>query len=69
VRTTESQARFLRDDTEAEASTWNDQLAKKYYDSLYREFAICDLKHYKSGNVGRISTIYHTAAILTQRIS
>ncbi|KAF8843779.1 hypothetical protein BDN67DRAFT_945002 [Paxillus ammoniavirescens] len=42
--------KFLRDDTEAEASTWNDQLAKKYYDSLYREFAICDLKHYKSGN-------------------
>ncbi|KIK94378.1 hypothetical protein PAXRUDRAFT_828059 [Paxillus rubicundulus Ve08.2h10] len=42
--------KFLRDDTDAEASTWNDQLAKKYYDSLYREFAICDLKHYKSGN-------------------
>ncbi|KAG2130826.1 folate-sensitive fragile site protein Fra10Ac1-domain-containing protein [Suillus bovinus] len=40
--------KFLRDD---EASTsWNDQLAQKYYDSLYREFAICDLKHYKSGN-------------------
>ncbi|KAH0833012.1 folate-sensitive fragile site protein Fra10Ac1-domain-containing protein [Lanmaoa asiatica] len=43
--------RFLRDDTAAEGSaSWNDQLAKKYYDSLYREFAICDLKHYKSGN-------------------
>ncbi|KAI9574030.1 folate-sensitive fragile site protein Fra10Ac1-domain-containing protein [Boletus coccyginus] len=43
--------RFLRDETEAEGSaSWNDQLAKKYYDSLYREFAICDLKHYKSGN-------------------
>ncbi|KAL4064445.1 folate-sensitive fragile site protein Fra10Ac1-domain-containing protein [Scleroderma citrinum] len=44
--------KFLRDDTEAEASTssWNDQLAKKYYDSLYREFALCNLKHYKSGN-------------------
>ncbi|KAF8554468.1 hypothetical protein OG21DRAFT_1376044, partial [Imleria badia] len=45
--------KFLRDDAEADGSTgtsWNDQLAKKYYDSLYREFAICDLKHYKSGN-------------------
>ncbi|KIJ67010.1 hypothetical protein HYDPIDRAFT_85265 [Hydnomerulius pinastri MD-312] len=43
--------KFLRDSTEAETSTsWNDQLAKKYYDSLYREFAVCDLKHYKSGN-------------------
>ena len=44
--------RFLGDDTEAEASTsWNDQLAKKYYDSLYCEFALCNLKHYKCGNV------------------
>ncbi|KAG2062473.1 hypothetical protein BDR04DRAFT_1040325, partial [Suillus decipiens] len=43
--------KFLRDGADDEASTsWNDQLAQKYYDSLYREFAICDLKHYKSGN-------------------
>jgi protein FRA10AC1 len=27
------------------------ELARSYYNSLYREFAICDLKHYKSGNV------------------
>ncbi|KAI0787479.1 folate-sensitive fragile site protein Fra10Ac1, partial [Fomes fomentarius] len=26
------------------------RLAKKYYSSLYREYAVCDLKHYKSGN-------------------
>ena len=31
--------------------SWNDQLAQKYYDNLFREFAVCDLKHYKSGNV------------------
>ncbi|PPQ69175.1 hypothetical protein CVT24_000023 [Panaeolus cyanescens] len=30
--------------------SWNEQLAEKYYASLYREFALCDLKHYKSGN-------------------
>ncbi|KAH7930152.1 hypothetical protein BV22DRAFT_1028654 [Leucogyrophana mollusca] len=43
--------KFLRDDTDPSTSTsWNDQLAQKYYDSLYREFAVCDLKHYKSGN-------------------
>lgn len=43
--------KFLRDGGDDEASTsWNDRLAQKYYDSLYREFAICDLKHYKSGN-------------------
>ncbi|THH08585.1 hypothetical protein EW145_g2607 [Phellinidium pouzarii] len=46
---------FLRDDDDAEtggdrAQSWEDQLAKKYYDNLYREFAVCDLKHYKSGN-------------------
>ncbi|KAF8440449.1 folate-sensitive fragile site protein Fra10Ac1-domain-containing protein [Boletus edulis BED1] len=42
---------FLRDDAEGKGKTsWNDQLATKYYNSLYREFAICDLKHYKSGN-------------------
>ncbi|KAH7884465.1 folate-sensitive fragile site protein Fra10Ac1-domain-containing protein [Phlebopus sp. FC_14] len=45
--------KFLRNDADSDAgrpSAWNDQLAKKYYDSLYREFALCDLKHYKSGN-------------------
>lgn len=43
--------KFLRDGADDAASTsWNDRLAQKYYESLYREFAICDLKHYKSGN-------------------
>jgi len=44
--------RFLRADEEgAKDLSWNDKMAKKYYDSLYKEFAVCDLKHYKSGNV------------------
>ena len=46
--------KFLREDdaaAEAQNASWNDQLAQKYYDSLFREFAVCDLKHYKSGNV------------------
>ena len=42
--------RFLRAEDER-PTTWDDQLAGKYYESLYREFAVCDLKHYKSGNV------------------
>ncbi|KAI0322141.1 folate-sensitive fragile site protein Fra10Ac1, partial [Amylostereum chailletii] len=43
--------KFLRDDTEDQDKTsWNDQLAQKYYSNLFREFAVCDLKHYKSGN-------------------
>ena len=47
-------SRFLRDDDE-KASSWDEQLAMKYYTSLYREFAVCDLKHYKSGNVRSLS--------------
>jgi len=43
--------KFLRDEDEkAKDLNWNEQVAKKYYSSLYREFAVCDLKHYKSGN-------------------
>jgi len=33
------------------ATAWEDRLAENYYHSLYREFAVCDLKHYKSGHV------------------
>jgi len=43
--------KFLRKDEENEKDlAWNEQVAKKYYSSLFREFAVCDLKHYKSGN-------------------
>ncbi|KAF9466592.1 folate-sensitive fragile site protein Fra10Ac1-domain-containing protein [Collybia nuda] len=44
--------RFLREDEDdaRRAQSWDEQLAAKYYESLYREFAVCDLKHYKSGN-------------------
>ncbi|KAG7451354.1 uncharacterized protein BT62DRAFT_883428 [Guyanagaster necrorhizus] len=43
--------KFLREDENDEKdSSWEDKLASKYYSNLYREFAVCDLKHYKSGN-------------------
>ncbi|TFY71673.1 hypothetical protein EVG20_g1319 [Dentipellis fragilis] len=43
--------KFLREEGEEENSaSWNEKLAQKYYSSLFREFAVCDLKHYKSGN-------------------
>lgn len=43
--------RFLRDEGEGQENlSWDEQLAAKYYSSLYREFAVCNLKHYKSGN-------------------
>lgn len=42
--------KFIREEEDPNLN-WNDSLAKKYYDSLYKEFVMCDLKHYKSGNV------------------
>ncbi|KAF9068930.1 folate-sensitive fragile site protein Fra10Ac1-domain-containing protein, partial [Rhodocollybia butyracea] len=42
--------KFLRDEEDDGNDRWEEQMASKYYSSLYREFAVCDLKHYKSGN-------------------
>ncbi|KAJ3852583.1 folate-sensitive fragile site protein Fra10Ac1-domain-containing protein [Lentinula lateritia] len=43
--------KFLREDEDDNSHlSWEEKLASKYYSSLYREFAMCDLKHYKSGN-------------------
>ena len=32
--------------------TWGKQIAKKYYDKLFKEYCICDLRHYKENKVG-----------------
>nr|CAG4648352.1 EOG090X0H59 [Moina brachiata] len=32
--------------------TWGKQLAKKYYDKLFKEYCICDLRRYKENKVG-----------------
>ncbi|KAJ7270809.1 folate-sensitive fragile site protein Fra10Ac1-domain-containing protein [Mycena rebaudengoi] len=45
--------KFLREDDSGatgQSLSWDEQLATKYYESLFREYAVCDLKHYKSGN-------------------
>ncbi|PVG04245.1 hypothetical protein CPB86DRAFT_694016 [Serendipita vermifera] len=46
--------RFLREDQDEEqeqgAGSWDDALARKFYSNLWKEYALCDLKHYKSGN-------------------
>ncbi|KAG8905942.1 hypothetical protein FRB99_007947 [Tulasnella sp. 403] len=45
--------RFLRpDDEDTSNLSYEDSVALKYYRNLFKEFAICDLKHYKSGNLG-----------------
>ncbi|XP_013193558.1 protein FRA10AC1 homolog isoform X2 [Amyelois transitella] len=33
------------------ADTWEKQLAKKYYDKLFKEYCICDLSRYKDNKV------------------
>ncbi|KAG9015938.1 hypothetical protein FRB90_004114 [Tulasnella sp. 427] len=46
--------KFLRDedDDDDEANlSYDEKVALKYYRSLFKEFAVCDLKHYKTGNV------------------
>lgn len=42
--------KFLWEDDE-EPSSWEEELAKKYYDRLYKEYCICDLTYYKEGKV------------------
>ncbi|GAA5955390.1 hypothetical protein JCM3765_006763 [Sporobolomyces pararoseus] len=44
---------FVRS-SEVDPSTlsWEDQLAAKYYDSLFKEFAIVNLKHWRTGQIG-----------------
>ncbi|GAA5888364.1 hypothetical protein JCM5296_003306 [Sporobolomyces johnsonii] len=43
---------FVRSsDVDPSTLSWEDQLAAKYYDSLFKEFAIVNLKHYKSGAI------------------
>lgn len=43
--------RFLRSEEDDDGS-WESNLAKRYYDRLFKEYVICDLTGYKKGNVG-----------------
>lgn len=46
---------FVRDDAEDSrllASSWEARLARKYYDRLFKEFALADLSLYRSGQIG-----------------
>lgn len=42
--------RFLWDEGD-HPDTWEAQLAKKYYDKLFKEYCICDLSMYKRNKV------------------
>ncbi|KAF9973694.1 hypothetical protein BGZ73_003027 [Actinomortierella ambigua] len=44
--------RFLRsDDDNTEELSWEQRLAKKYYDRLYKEYALVELKYYEIGRI------------------
>jgi protein FRA10AC1 len=34
-----------------EPDIWEQRVAKKYYDRLFKEYAICELKYYKEGKI------------------
>lgn len=43
--------KFLWDGTDT-PDTWEQELAKKYFDKLFKEYCICDLSRYKENKVG-----------------
>ena len=43
--------KFIRDETDNDDSTWEKRMAKRYYDKLFKEYCISDLKHYRHGQV------------------
>ncbi|XP_072229233.1 protein FRA10AC1 isoform X2 [Leuresthes tenuis] len=44
--------RFLWKDEDEEDMTWEKELAKKYYDKLFKEYCIADLRRYKENKFG-----------------
>jgi protein FRA10AC1 len=45
---------FVRDDEvdEANKEDWKTRISRRYYDKLYKEYAIIDLSRYESGEIG-----------------
>jgi len=41
--------RLLRSDREDEELTWEQRIAKKYYDRLFKEYALVELRLHKEG--------------------
>ncbi|AFZ79192.1 hypothetical protein BEWA_020380 [Theileria equi strain WA] len=40
---------FLNDEKD---NTWESNLVSSYHESLFKEYAVCDLSRYESGNIG-----------------
>jgi protein FRA10AC1 len=43
--------RFLRTEKDDEDLTWEKRLAKRYYDKLFKEYALVELRFYKEGRL------------------
>lgn len=41
-------------DEDDEPTTWEERLARKYYDKLFKEYCICDLSLYKKSKASHI---------------
>jgi protein FRA10AC1 len=41
----------VRSEADEQETTWEQRVAKKYYDKLFKEYAICELKYYKEGKI------------------
>ena len=47
-----SSYQFIRDEEKDEQdSSWETRVASKYYDKLFKEYALADLSRYKEGKV------------------
>lgn len=44
--------RFIRTEDDDVENSWEQRLAKRYYDKLFREYCIADMSRYKDGKVG-----------------
>ena len=53
-KTLEEQHQFVRDDDddEANAGDWGVRMARKYWNKLFKEYAICDLTLFQTGKIG-----------------
>jgi len=48
---TENHQFLWEEDENDAAKTWEQKLAKKYWDKLFKEYAICDLTRYKENKI------------------
>lgn len=44
--------RFIRSEEDDLDSSWEQRLAKRYYDKLFKEYCIADMSKYKEGKIG-----------------